>query len=70
MIESGGVGAALLFLDTHELAGDFDAGTEEAAQMISGLVPGKSAGGPEWDRALVGHSAAERSAADVYTFDV
>ena len=50
--------------------GDFDAGTEEAAQMTAGLVPSKSAAAPEWDHALEGHSAAERSAADVYTFDV
>lgn len=70
MIESGGVGTALLFLETRERVGDFDAGTEEAAQMTAGLVPSKSAAAPEWDHALEGHSAAERSAADVYTFDV
>jgi hypothetical protein len=38
--------------------------------MTAGLVPSKSAAAPEWDHALEGHSAAERSAADVYTFDV
>ncbi len=70
MIDSGGVGSALLFLDTRVLVADFDAGTEEAAQMTFGLVPSKSAAGSEWDHALDGHSAAERSAADVYTFDV
>ena len=70
VIESGGFVIARLFLDTRELAAEFDAGTEETAQMTSGLVPVKGADGPEWDRALEGHSAAERSAADVYTLDV
>ena len=70
VIDSGGFAIARLFLDTHELVAEFDAGTEETAQMAAGLVPTKGAGGPEWDRALEGHSAAERSAADVYTLDV
>lgn len=61
---------ARLFLDTRELVSEFDAGTEEAAQMTAGLVPSKGADGPEWDRALAGHSDAERRAADVYTLDV
>ena len=61
---------ARLFLDTRELVAEFDAATEEAAQMTAGLVPARGANGPEWDRALEGHSAAERSAADVYTLDV
>ncbi len=38
--------------------------------MIGGLVPAKGADGPEWDRALQGHSQAERRAAEVYTLDV
>ena len=53
-----------------EGAAEFDAGTEEATQMAAGLVPTKGAEGPEWDRALEGHSVAERRAADVYTLDV
>ena len=70
VIDSGGVGIARLFLDTRQLVAEFDAGTEETAQMTAGLVPTTGANGPEWDRALAGHSAAERSAADVYTLDV
>jgi hypothetical protein len=38
--------------------------------MTMGLVPVRGAAGPEWDRALGGHSAAERNAAEVYTLDI
>lgn len=58
------------FLDTREQVAEFDAGTEEAAQMTAGLVPAKGADGPEWDRALEGHSATEHIAADVFTLEV
>lgn len=70
VIDSGGFAIARLFLDTREQVAEFDAGTEEAAQMTAGLVPSRGADGTEWDRPLEGHSAAERSAADVYTLDV
>ena len=70
VIDSGGFVVARLFLETRELVAEFDAGTEEAAQMMAGLVPTRGAEGPEWDRALEGHSAAERRAAEVYTLDV
>lgn len=70
VIDAGGTVIARLFLATRELVAEFDAGTEEAAQMTAGRVPAKGADGPEWDRALEGHSAAERRAADVYTLDV
>jgi hypothetical protein len=70
VIDAGGVGVAKLFLDGREQVAEFDAGTEEAAQMTAGLVPTRGADGPEWDRALQGHSAAERRAAEVYTLDV
>lgn len=69
VITAGGVGVARLYLDTREQVAEFDAGTEEAAQMIAGLAPAKGADGPEWDRALQGHSRAERRAAEVYTLD-
>jgi hypothetical protein len=55
-----------LFLGTREQVAEFDGGSEETTQMMAGLVPTKGADGPEWDRALEGHSTAERSAADVY----
>ena len=70
VIHAGGVGVARLFVGNREQVAEFDAGTEEAAQMIAGLVPTNGADGPEWDRALQGHSLAERRAAEVYTLDV
>ena len=70
VIDSGGVPLARLFLDTLQQVAEFDAGTEEVTQMTAGLVPAKGADGPQWDRALEGHSAAERRAADVYTLAV
>jgi hypothetical protein len=70
VIDAGGVGVARLFLDSREQVAEFDSGTEEAAQMISGLVPAQGADGAEWDRALQGHSPAERRAAKVYRLDV
>lgn len=70
MIDSGGSAIARLFLETREQVAEFDAGTEEVAHMTTGLMPSRGADGPEWDRALEGHSAAERSAAHIYTLDV
>jgi len=61
---------ARLFLDTREQVAEFDAATEEATQMTAGLVPTQGANGPEWDRALGGHSPSERAAAEVYTLVV
>ena len=69
VIDSGGSAVARLYLETRELVAEFDAGAEEAAQMTAGLVPTQGAG-PEWDRALQSHSAAERAAANVYTLAV
>ena len=69
VIDSGGSAIARLFLESRELVAEFDAGSEEAARMTAGLVSTKGAG-PEWDRALQGHSAAERSAAEVYILGV
>jgi hypothetical protein len=70
VIDGGGSAVAKLFLDTRELVAEFDAGAEEVALMTRGLQPAKGADGPQWDRALEGHSANERGAADVYTLDV
>jgi hypothetical protein len=70
VIDAGGSAVARLFLDTREQVAEFDAGTEEATQMTLGLVPMIGAHGAEWDRALEGHSALERSAAAVYTLDI
>jgi hypothetical protein len=70
LIESAGSVLALLFTAARELAADFDAGSEEVASMVHGLQPAVGAAGQEWDRALGGHSAEERAAAEVYTLDV
>ena len=70
VIESGGSSIALLFTESREQVAEFDASTEEVTLMTRGLVPTTGATGPEWDAVLAGHSAAERSAARVYTLDV
>jgi hypothetical protein len=70
VIEAAGTMVARLYTEAREPVGEFDAGTEEVALMAQGLVPSRVANAPEWDRALEGHSAAERSAAEVYTLDV
>jgi hypothetical protein len=70
VIESGGSAIARLFADSREQVAEFDAGTEEVTVMTRGLVPATGAEGPEWDRALAGHSASERSAARIYALDV
>ena len=70
LIDAGGLAVARLFLETREQVAEFDASTEDTASMTSARVPVKGASGAEWDRALGGHSAAERAAAEVYTLDV
>ncbi len=70
VIDSGGFAVARLFLASREQVAEFDASTEETAQMTRGLAPAKSAGGADWDQALQGHSRSERAAADVYTLDI
>jgi hypothetical protein len=70
VIESGGSAVARLFAQSREQVAEFDASTEEVTVMTRGLVPATGADGPEWDRALAGHSASERSGARVYTLDV
>ena len=70
VIDSGGVAIARLFSAARQQVAEFDASTEEVTVMTRGLVPANGADGPEWERALSGHSAAERRAARVYTLDV
>lgn len=70
LIDSGGYALARLFLESREQIAEFDASTEETASMIGGLSAERGADGPEWDRALAGHSAAERAAASVYRLRV
>jgi len=70
VIDSGGFMVARLFLESREQVAEFDASTEEVAQMIGHLQPRSDAGDPAWDRALAGHSAAERAQARVYVLDL
>ena len=70
MIDAAGESLARLFSETREQIAEFDASTEEVAVMTRGLSAARDASGPEWDRALQSHSAAERAAAEVYTLDV
>ncbi len=70
LIDAGGSTVARLFTAAREAAGEFDAGAEEVALMTRHLEPAAGADAPEWDRALEGHSAAERAAAVVYTLDL
>ena len=70
VISSGAGPVAKLFLDSREPSGEFDAGTEEVAVMTRTAASSTGAGGAEWDKALGGHSAAERAAATVYVLDV
>lgn len=70
LIDAGGTTVARLFTEAREPAGEFDAGSEEVAVMTQRLKPGSGAAAREWNRALEGHSAAERAAAVVYTLDV
>lgn len=70
VIESSAGPLAKLFLDNREPAGEFDASTEEVAVMTRSASSSMGASGTEWDKALSGHSAAERAAATVYQLDV
>jgi len=70
IIDTGGVRIARLLLASREQVGEFDASTEEITQMTQGVVPKIGALDAEWDKPLAGHSALERSAAEVYTLAV
>ena len=68
--DTEGTRLARLFLADRLAAGEFDAGAEEVQQMLHGLVPEHGASGREWDKALAGHSAAERAGAQVFMLDI
>ncbi|TMH10654.1 MAG: hypothetical protein E6H58_16970 [Betaproteobacteria bacterium] len=70
VIDSGGEMIARMFDASRKLLVDFDASSSEVAVMTQGLVAQRSAIDPAWDKALRGHSAVERSQAEVYTLDV
>lgn len=70
VIESGGPMVARLFDADRVHVIDMDASSEDVAETTEGIVPTHSATAPEWDRALAGHSAAEREEAQVYTLAI
>jgi len=70
VIDSGGFTVARLFVESREQVAEFDAGTEEVAQMIMHLQPDSDASDAQWDRALAGHSAIERAQARVYVLGI
>ena len=70
VIESAGAMVAKLFLENREEVAEFDAGSEEVAQMTKGLVARQDGNDPAWDTALGASSADERQRADVYTLDL
>ncbi|MBK9133002.1 MAG: hypothetical protein IPM15_01210 [Betaproteobacteria bacterium] len=69
-MESAGTTVARLFDAARVQVAEFDAGTEEAAQMMAGLVAERGAEASDWDRALEGHSLEERRAAEIYRLAV
>lgn len=70
VIDSAGSALARLFLASRVQVEEFDGGAEEVASMTRGLVPARGADAAEWDTALRGHNAAERTAALVYTLAI
>lgn len=61
---------ALLCLADRTQVAEFDAGTEEVVELTKTATASTGAAGPEWDRVLAGHTAAERAAATVYELPV
>lgn len=70
LIASGSGEVAKLFAANRALSEEIDAATEQVVEMTRGLTPTHGALDAEWDRALAGHSAEERAAAEVYTLDL
>ena len=70
LIDASGEMVARLFDARRVQVAEFDASSEEVAVMTNGLVPTRGAAGPEWAKALAGHSETERRAAEVYALDV
>lgn len=70
LIDASGAMTARLFDAERRLLGDFDASSEEVAVMTKGLTGSNGADAAVWDKALAGHNAAQRRAAEVFTLDV
>ena len=70
VIDSTNGAVARLFLADRSQVAEFDAGTEEVAELIKTASSSVGASGAEWDKALGGHTAAERVGATVYVLDI
>ena len=70
IIDSGGVSLARLFLASRKQVEEFDASTTEVSAMTQGCTPVIGAEGPEWDKALLGHSREERRTARIFTLEI
>lgn len=70
VIPSADGALARLFSGERTQVAEFDAGTEEVNDLIQTAAACSGASGPEWDRALGGHTAAERANATVYELAV
>jgi hypothetical protein len=70
VIDAAGEMVARMFDDQRRLLAEFDASSSEVAVMTQGLNPQRVAGEVAWNDALRGHSAQERSEAEVYILDV
>ena len=71
LIDAGGGGQlARLFTEGREQIAEFDASTEEVSSLTGGVTPVRGALGAEWDKALAGHSRADRAAAEVFELPV
>ncbi|HEV6964295.1 MULTISPECIES: hypothetical protein [Roseateles] len=69
VLPTGDGAVARLFLADRTQVAEFDAGTEEVAQLTRGVSATAGAAGPEWNRALASHTPAERTAARVYELE-
>jgi hypothetical protein len=70
VIDAAGEMVARMFDDQRRLLAEFDASSSEVAVMTQGLNPQRVASDAAWNDALRGHSAQERSEAEVYILDV
>ncbi|MCE4554602.1 hypothetical protein [Pelomonas cellulosilytica] len=66
----GQASVARLFRADRTPAAEFDANTEEVAQLIRGEPATGNAAGSEWDGALAGFALADRETARVYELQV
>ena len=66
LIEAGDGMVARLFDANRVHLSDIDASSEEVAAMTTGLEPTHAGTEEVWSRALVGHNAEQRAAAQVF----